>query len=422
MTDETKKSSPPTEDFAALFAASEQGHKRTRGPRYSIGDRVTGRLVSIGRDIAVVELAGGGEGTLEMPELRDATGQLIAQVGDTIEARVSAKGDKEGIVSLRRAPLRAADGSAGIAQAATSGLPVEGQVTGVNKGGLEVMVGGVRAFCPISQIELRQVTDASVYVGQRMEFRVTRFEEAEEDHRGPNVVLSRRALLEEDARERAVATRGTLTVGAVVTGVVSSLKDFGAFVDLGGIDGLLPASEIGYQRGTRPADVLSVGQTVSVQILRMEKREARPGARTRGTTEQITLSLKALERDPWIDATANLRPGTTVHGKVTRTEAFGAFIEILPGIEGLLHISELAGGRQLRHAREAVKAGDPLDVTVLSVDSEKRRVSLGIASEEDRIDDEGRAAVSRASAPQGGSGGGGGMGTFGDLLKGKLSK
>jgi small subunit ribosomal protein S1 len=419
---------PPTqtgpEDFAALFAESERGKTRGRQARYAIGDRVKGRLISIGRDVAVIELEAGGEGTLDVVELRDESGQLSAQVGETIEARVVARGEKEGVVTLRRAPARGLEARNSLGQFATTGLPVEGTVTGVNKGGLEVMVAGLRAFCPISQIELRPVADASVYVGQKLLFRITKFDE--EDRRGPNVVLSRRALLEEEGRARAAETRATLVPGAVVKGVVTSVKDFGAFVDLGGLDGLLPASEIGFQRGARPADLLAVGQQVTVQILRIEMRDTgkRGDGRTRVDAgertaaagrpmEQITLSLKSLERDPWDDAVARLPAGTTVKGKVTRTEPFGAFVEVLAGVEGLLHISELGAGRTLRHARDAAKPGDAVDVTVVSVDRDKRRISLALASDADRIDDEGLAAAKRAGASSG-------MGTFGDLLRGKL--
>jgi small subunit ribosomal protein S1 len=196
--------------------------------------------------------------------------------------------------------------------------------------------------------------------------------------------------------------------GAVLPGTVTALRDFGAFVDVGGIEGLLPASEIGYARGTRPADVLAVGQPVTVQVLRVEKRDdpKRP--------EQVSFSLKALERDPWDDAAATLRAGAVVKGPVTRVEAFGAFVEVAPGVEGLLHVGELAAGKHLRHAREAAKPGDTLEVTVLAVDREKRRVSLGLGAKEDAVDDEGRAAASRAS--------GSSLGTLGDLLKAKLPK
>ena len=408
MSDAPTKDAP--EDFAAMFAAQEKNAPRGRRPKLAAGDRVRGKVASIGHEVTVLELDGGGEGTLETLELRDGDGQLTVAVGDVLEARVTGLGDKAGFVWLRRGASRGGDPHASLAEAAASGLPVEGVVTSVNKGGVEVMIGTVRAFCPVSQLELRPVADPAIYVGQRLQFRVTRFED---DRRGPNVVVSRRALLEEEMRARAVETRAKLAPGAVLSGVVTALKDFGAFVDVGGIEGLLPASEIGFQRGTKPSDVLSVGQPVTVQVLRIEKRDdpKRP--------EQVSFSLKALERDPWDDAAATLRPGALVKGQVTRAEPFGAFVQVAPGVEGLLHVSELGAGKHLRHAREAVKPGDTVEVTILAVDTEKRRISLGLGAREDAVDDEGRAAAARASGAYGASGG---MGTLGDLLKAKLSK
>jgi len=400
------KDRPPEEDFAAMFAAQEKSAPRGKKQKLAVGDRVRGAVVSIGHEVTVLELEGGGEGTLETLELRDDGGQLTVAVGDKLDARVVGLGEKAGFVFLRRGASRGVDPRAGLAEAAASGLPVEGLVTGVNKGGLEVTVGGVRAFCPVSQLELRPVADPAVYVGQKLLFRVTRFED---DRRGPNVVLSRRALLEDEMRERAVETRGKLVPGAVLSGTVTALKDFGAFIDVGGIEGLLPASEIGYQRGTKLSDVLAVGQPVTVQVMRIEKRDdpKRP--------EQVSFSLKALERDPWDEAAASLRAGALVKGRVTRAEPFGAFVEVAPGVEGLLHISELGAGKHLRHAREAVKPGDAVEVTILAVDTEKRRISLGLGAREDAVDDEGRVAAARASGSSSG-----GMGTLGDLLKAKL--
>jgi small subunit ribosomal protein S1 len=405
---ERKPPEGPDEDFAAMFAASEKASGGARRPRLAIGDRVRGNVVSIGHEVTVLELAGGGEGTLETLELRDDSGQLTAKIGDTLEARVVAMGEKQGFVALRRGAGQGGGGKANLAEAAATGLPVEGMITGVNKGGLEVDVAGVRAFCPLSQLELRPVADPGAYVGRRLEFRVMRHEE---DRRGTNVVLSRRALLEEEARGRAAETRGKVVVGAVLSGVVTALKDFGAFVDVGGIEGLLPASEISFQRGVRPSEVLAVGQPVTVQVMRVEKRDdpRRP--------EQVSFSLKALERDPWQDAAGQFPAGTIVSGQVMRAEPFGAFVQLVPGVEGLIHISELGAGKPLRHAREAVKPGDTLEVAVLAFEPEQRRISLGLASREARVDDEGRAAAARAS---GGGGGKGGMGTLGDLLKGKL--
>ena len=408
MTDR-KSPDAPEEDFAAMFAASEKATGRTRRPKLAIGDRVRGKIVSIGQEVTVLELAGGGEGTLETLELLDESGKLTAKAGDTVEARVVGMGEKQGFVALRRGAGSGAGGRADLAAAATTGLPVEGMITGVNKGGVEVDIAGVRAFCPLSQLELRPVADPAAYVGRRLEFRVMRHEE---DRRGTNVVLSRRALLEEEARGRAVETRGKVVVGAVLPGVVTAIKDFGAFVDVGGIEGLLPASEISFQRDVRPADVLTVGQPVTVQVMRVEKRDdaRRP--------EQVSFSLKALERDPWQDAAAQWTAGSVVRGQVMRAEPFGAFVQLAPGVEGLLHISELGAGRPLRHAREAVKPGDAIDVVVLALEPDKRRISLGLAGrDQGLVDDEGRAAAARAS---GSGSGGGGMGTLGDLLKGKL--
>jgi small subunit ribosomal protein S1 len=403
-----KPDDPPEEDFAAMLAASEaRAGKRARRPRFEVGDKVRGKLASIGQEVTVVEIDGGGEGTLETLELRDEGGQLTVAAGETIEARVVALGERQGFVSLRRS-AGVARGRPALAEAAAAGLPVDGLVTGVNKGGVDVDVAGVRGFCPISQLELRQVADAGAYVGQRLSFHVTRYED---DRRGANLVLSRRALLEEEARARASVTRDKLALGAVLSGVVTAVKDFGAFVDVGGIEGLLPASEIGFSRGSRPADVLAVGQAVTVQVARIEKRDdpKRP--------EQISFSMKALERDPWSDAVDTLRAGAVVRGPVTRVEPFGAFVEVSAGVEGLLHISELSNKRPLRHAREAAKVGEVLEVTVLAIDAERRRISLGLGEQAEGVDDEGRAAAARAAGPSGGSRG---MGTLGDLLKNKL--
>ena len=402
---EKRPGDAPEEDFAAMLAASEQAARgKPRRARLAIGDTVRGKVVSIGPEVTVVELAGGGEGTLETLELRDAQGELLVASGETIEARVVALGEKQGFVVLRRGAT-AGRGRVALAEAATTGLPVEGLVTGVNKGGFEVDVGGVRGFCPLSQLELRPVPDPTALVGQRFAFRISRYEE---DRRGTNLVLSRRALLEEEARARAVETQDKLVLGAVLPGVVTALKDFGAFVDVGGIEGLLPASEVTFARGTRPADVLSVGQSITVKVARLEKRDdpRRP--------LQISFSMKALDRDPWTEISATLRAGSVTQGKVVRLESFGAFVELAPGVEGLLHISELGANRPIRHAREAVKPGDTLAVTVLAVDEERRRISLALGERSEGIDDEGRAAAARAS------GASGQLGTLGDLLKGKL--
>ena len=370
----------------------------------NVGDTVRGHVTSLGQESAVVEIGGGaGEGLIELDQLRDEAGNLTVKVGDEIEARVIETMGKTGCVILRRSVARGPEARAELSQAAELGLTVEGTVTAVNKGGVEVLVAGVRGFCPISQLDNRHVPDAAEFVGHKYQFRVTRYDV---DRRGANLVVSRRALLEEEARSNAEKIRSKIVVGAVLPGVVSTLKDFGAFVDLGGIEGMLHVSELGHSRTTRPSDVLSVGQRLDVQIVRIEKTDdpKRP--------ERISLSLKSMARDPWEDVATQFPPGTQVVGKVVRVEAFGAFIELVPGIEGLVHASELGGGKQVRHAREVCKMGDSLTVTVLALERERRRISLGVGERGDVVTPE---DMDRARAV----GGSGRFGTLGDLLRAK---
>lgn len=425
------------EDFAAMLADAERSDPRLqRRTRAQPGDRVKGKIVSIGGEVIILELEGGlGEGMLDAVELRDARGHMAVAVGDTVDAVVVEPAQQGRALVLRRTALgRSGRGSSGatggagellaeLANARDHGLAVEGVVTASNKGGLEVTVSGLRAFCPLSQIDLRPVADPAALIGQRLSFRVLRIEGGGEDtdeagRRGPNVVLSRRALLEDEARARAAVTRTKLAVGAVLPGVVTGLRDFGAFVDLGGIEGLLHVSELGFGRVGRPSDVLTVGQPVVVQVIRIEKRPPpkNPTAKTDpNRTEQVALSLKSLTADPWDEVASRFPEGTRARGTVTRVEAFGAFVELAPGIEGLVHVSALAGGRALRHAREVVKPGQSLDVTVTTLDRERRRLSLVlVAPGDDPLDDAdptATAAVRTAAA------GPAKFGTLGDLLK-----
>ncbi len=413
-----------SEDFAALLAEFEReagAPKRGRGPRP--GTTVKGRIVSIGAEAVFVDLGGKSEGTIAITEVRDAeTGKLTVAEGEEIEA-VVVENDENGVV-LRRQIGRGAGQRGELAQAFEHGIPVEGLVTAVNKGGVEVTVAGGRAFCPISQLDLRHVEDAAPFIGQRLLFRITRYEPGTRGR--DNVVVSRRALLEDEQREKAVATRALLKPGAVLRGTVASLKDYGAFIDLGGLEGMLHVSEIGFARVGHPKEVLSVGQSVEVQVLRIEKSDDPPrrggtalpgrpfaggaepsqGSAQKRKPEKIALSLKSLEKDPWVDAVERFPEGSRVPGKVARVETFGAFVELAPGIEGLVHVSEL--GKNVKHARQAVKPGDPVEVTVLGVDRERRRISLSLGGA--ATGEPGETYVPPAPPQR--------LGTFGDLLKG----
>jgi small subunit ribosomal protein S1 len=376
------------EDFAAMLAEFEgdKGAKKTKRPR--AGDMISGKIISIGQTSVFVDVGGKAEGQLDRSQVSDPEGKVLVKVGDTIEARVV--GDEGGVLSLRVKLGRGPEARAELQQAAELGIPVEGLVTEVVKGGVSVDVAGVRGFCPASQIDARFVDDLAVYVGQRLAFRITRYEPR-------NLVLSRRALVEEEKQKLAVETRKKLEPGAVLRGKVVSFKPFGAFVDLGGIEGMLHISELGHQRVERPEDVLRVGQELDVAVLKIEG-------------DRISLSLKALAADPWRDATANLTEGQRVKGTITRLQPFGAFVEIAPAVEGLVHISELGANRRINHPKEVVAVGQEVEAVVLSIDHDKRRLSLSMAASKDA--DAADVAAARPSAPQK-------LGTFGDLLQKK---
>lgn len=385
------------EDFAAMLAESEAqgGAKRTKRPK--VGDVISGKIISIGKDTVFIDAGGKAEGTLEKGQVSDKDGKLLVKVGDTIEARVV--GDAGGVLELRVKVGRGPQASAELLQAAELGIPVEGMVTEVVKGGVSVDVAGVRGFCPASQLDARFVEDVSVFVGKKLTFKITRYEPR-------NLVLSRRAIVEEENEKLAAETRKKLEVGAVLKGKVVGFKPFGAFVDLGGIEGMLHVSELGHSRVAKPEDVLSMGQEVEVAVLKIE-----PGEKG----QRIALSLKALATDPWLETAAAFKVGQRVKGKVTRLLAFGAFVEIAPGVEGLVHISEFGAGRRINHPKEVVSPGQEVEATVLRIDPAERKIALSMAASADGSPEEVEAAVRQHAAPTKS------FGTFGDLLS-KLKK
>ena len=366
------------QDFGQVLAEFEQ-EAPAKSEEPTVGQKVCGKVLSIGDEWVFLDLGVKAEGRIAAAELKDAEGNLTVKEGDTVEATVTGTDAESGALVLRRRAgggksKKSAEVVPEIRQAHENNLPLEGLVTGLNKGGAEIQVFGMRAFCPLSQLDLRYVENPQQFVGQKLLFKVNRLEEGNRGGRGPNIVLSRRQLLEEEQQARAAETRDKLQVGAVLTGKVTSLTTYGAFIDLGGIEGMLHVSEIGHSRTAHPQDVFTIGQEVEVQVIKIEqgKDEKRP--------ERISLSRRALESDPWNDAASRFTEGTEATGRVARLETFGAFVELATGLEGLVHISEMGAGRRLNHSREAVQLGQDVQVRVLGVDTARRRISLSMGA------------------------------------------
>ncbi|HEX3177244.1 MAG TPA: S1 RNA-binding domain-containing protein [Methylomirabilota bacterium] len=351
-----------SEDFATLFAQHESRRALERG------QVVKGRIIQITAEHVFVDVGGKGEAWIDRAELVDEHGELRLKVGDDVEATVVATGDE---IRLSHKLRQGAQAREALAVAAQTGVPVEGRVAAVIKGGYEVTVGGLRAFCPFSQMDLRRVESEQDYVGRVLDFRVTRYAEG-----GRNIVVSRRTILEEQAAKAAEETRKKLVPEAILSGTVVSLADFGAFVDLGGVQGLVPMSELSHARVERAGDRVRVGESVTVKVLRVDEERGK-----------VTLSLRALEGDPWTAVPARLRERQVVRGRAVRAADFGVFVELLPGVDGLLHTSEIPRHRA-GELRDAVAARADIAVMIVSVDLTKRRIALALAPEGSAVGEE----------------------------------
>lgn len=315
------------------------------------GELLRGTIVSISGDDAYISYGGPSEAVMSAAELEGL------DVGDTIEATVVKAGSE---IRISRKMLKGKASLDQLRQTYEARLPVEGKVTGRNKGGFEVTVAGLRAFCPLSQIALGKIENPDAFVNQTYEFRVT---ELSDD--GRRIVVSRAALMKEEAAARAEEARKTIFPGAELSGRVKTLTPFGAFVDLGGIDGLLHVSEMSRRRVVDPKEVVSVGQEVHVKVIKVENDGKR-----------ISLSMKDFENDPWADVAERYAPGTPFTGKIVRSTDFGFFIEVEPGLDGLVHVSQLPLGVKPNDA--SVGIGQSVSGWVREVDASKRRLSLSL--------------------------------------------
>lgn len=349
------------EDFSAALEAFEREQAAEAAAVEAYGDKiVSGTVIKQTEKHLVVDVGLKSEGLVPLEQVVDHTGAVKFQPGETIDVVIEREEPEGGyLVSFEKAQrLRVWDS---IEKAANEKTPVIGTVVSRVKGGLTVDI-GMKAFLPGSQLEIRPVRNLDGYLGQQIEVRVIKLNKK----RG-NVVVSRKEILEEELTAKRSTTLEHLGEGAVLTGTVKNLTDYGAFVDLGGIDGLLHITDMSWGRLTHPRDLVNVGDEIQVKVLKFDKEKQR-----------VSLGFKQLTPDPWLDAAERYPVGAHVHGRVLSVTDYGAFVELEQGIEGLVHLSEMTWSKRLKHPSKLVKPGDEVDTVVLSVNPADRRISLGM--------------------------------------------
>lgn len=351
-----------------MFEASEKARQFTRG------QQVDGTIVSIGPKVAFINIGGKGEAEIDINELKDDEGDIEVNVGDRLTAMVVST---SGGITLSRRGVRNAATMRELEDAFNSGMAVEGKVAAAVKGGYEVRVARERAFCPLSQIDTARTVDPNVHVGKTYAFKVIEYKNG-----GKDIVVSRRKLLEQQQLLEADEVRKSIVPGAVLSGRVASVLDFGAFVDFGGgIQGLLHVSEMSWARITSPAAMVTPGDKITVKVLRVDD-----------ATGKISLGLKQLQDDPWISAANAYEVGQVRSGKVSRIADFGAFVELEPGVEGLAHASTFPPGGPAGGWAKTIAVGETSDFEVLSIDAAQKRIGLA------RVEDRARAAAADTKA------------------------
>ena len=363
MTDNKNKNGH-AEEQEESFAALLESYGPGMDVDISIGDKIHGKIVSIGRDSVFVDTGTKIDGVVDKAELLDENRQLTVEEGDTLDLYVVSVTEDE--IRLSKA-LSGIGGLEMLKEAYAKAAPVEGKITETCKGGFRVEVLQRRAFCPISQVDINFVKEPSDFVGQTLEFLITTLEE-----KGKNIVVSRRALLARQQEKSRKEFYKELTVGSEMEGRVTRTMPYGVFVKLAdGVEGMVHISELGWSKVAKPADVVKIGDTVRVKVIGMEP-DKKPGML------KISLSMKRLTEDPWNSVVRQFSEGDKVQGTVTRCAGFGAFVEVAPGIEGLVHISEMSYTKRVLKTEDIVSAGETVSVVVKEIDPAKRRLSLSI--------------------------------------------
>jgi small subunit ribosomal protein S1 len=343
------------DDFVNLFEASIKERD------FKVGDVVQGTVVEVQSDYVLVDINYKSEGLIPINEFRMVEGARSVKPGDVVEVYIDRVENENGMVVLSKDKADMLRAWNDISRAAENEELIEGTIIAKVKGGLSVDI-GVKAFLPGSQIDLRPVRNMDMYIGKKYKFKVIKFNKK----RG-NIVLSRRALLEEERENLRSQTLDAMKEGSIVTGIVKNITDYGAFIDLGGMDGLLHITDMSWGRVKHPSEILNIGDEVKVQVLKYDTER-----------ERVSLGLKQLQADPWENAKEKYPAGTKLSGKVVSLADYGAFVELAEGIEGLIHVSEMSWTKRVKHPSQMVNVGDEVEVVVLDVDSANRRISLGM--------------------------------------------
>ena len=339
--------------FAELFASSERAMKE--------GEVVRGTVLGIDGENVHVDVGFKSEGLIPLWELMDDNGKVLVKPGDVLDVLIEEVEDADGRIALSKEKADRLKIWDEISRAYEADESVEGHVVSRVKGGLSVDI-GVKAFLPGSQVDLRPVRNLEALIGERLAFKVIKF-----NKRRGNIVLSRRALLEKERARQRTETLTTLEVGQIVDGVIKNLTDYGAFIDLGGIDGLLHVTDMSWGRVNHPSEIFQVGDQIKVKVLKFDPE-----------SERVSLGLKQIQPDPWVDAAHKYPIGKRVRGKVVSLADYGAFLELEAGIEGLVHVSEMSWTKRVKHPSKVVTAGDMVDAIVLDIDEVSRKISLGM--------------------------------------------
>ncbi len=356
MSTSTLPPNPPMEDFAAMFEESLSRQEMRQG------ELITAEVVRVEFNVVVVNAGLKSESFIPIEEFKDDKGEIEVKAGDFVTVAIEALEDGYGETRLSRDKAKRLKAWHDLEAAMEQGLVVSGQVTSKVKGGLTVMINGIRAFLPGSLVDIRPVKDTSPFENKALDFKVIKL-----DRKRNNVVVSRRAVLEESQGEVREKLLATLSEGAVVKGIVKNITDYGAFVDLGGIDGLLHITDLAWRRVKHPSEVLAVGDEVTAKVLKFDQEKNR-----------VSLGLKQLGEDPWVGLSRRYPQSTRLFGKVTNITDYGAFVEIESGIEGLVHVSEMDWTNKNIHPTKVVQLGDEVEVMILEIDEERRRISLGM--------------------------------------------